>query len=365
VSAQLAGSTKLSRDLRDAPLERYRITEQHRPENPRRGWRPDGRKWKVIARDRMSLAIWLSTFGDGDGRRIFPSIYRMVVHFKWSRSKLFILLDDLKVLCLLVDEGLLCERGPRRRRMDVPAFIGAEVHDSAEVADPSPPSSKNQDTPDQGAEVHDSAEPKSMIRAEVHDSAEPKSMIRAEVHDSAEPKSMIRGAEVHDSGAEVHSNDGHYRHLTDTNQNQNLRPLTRPNSTAPCGKLKNKKPASPQQRNFGIVRRLIPGAVEILETNTSVSYPDAAADLKQWASDHYLPIDTLPGTASPIQQAIDIAIEKQRCTAALVQISAPLPTERASALAAPRADAGSEPDDGRGREAFFREVRRIASMGSK
>jgi hypothetical protein len=57
-------SLKLSRDLRGIPVDRYRLPS-------------DGRKWKVIARERMALAEWLSTYGDGDGSRIFPSVESM------------------------------------------------------------------------------------------------------------------------------------------------------------------------------------------------------------------------------------------------------------------------------------------------
>jgi hypothetical protein len=134
---------KLSRDLREIPVERYRLPK-------------DGRKWKAIARDRMSLAGWLATHGDGDGSRIYPSVRSMVLHFGWSRAKTFYLLDDLKKLHLLEpaerdtprenratrhNRGpLTSEHGTRVRRMNLPAFLGAEVQDSqnlqkAEVQD--------------------------------------------------------------------------------------------------------------------------------------------------------------------------------------------------------------------------------------
>jgi hypothetical protein len=158
---RIARFLKLSRDLREVPVERYRLPT-------------DGRKWKAIARERMALAEWLSTYGDADGTRIWPSVGSMVLHFGWSRGKMFYLLADLRKLKLLDGEpagrrggartakdprgALTGEHGTRKRRMNLAAFLGAEVQDS-------------QNSP---------------------------------------------AAEVQDSGAEVQSNVGHNRHLTDT-----------------------------------------------------------------------------------------------------------------------------------------------------
>jgi hypothetical protein len=115
---------RLSRDLRDISADRYRLPS-------------DGRKVKAIARERMGLAEWLGTFADGDGSRIWPGVKAMSDHFKWSRAKTFRLLADLKDLKLLEDEknadGKSClngERGTRKRHMNLPAFLGAEVQDS-------------------------------------------------------------------------------------------------------------------------------------------------------------------------------------------------------------------------------------------
>jgi hypothetical protein len=162
---RMARSLKLSRDLREVPVELYRLPT-------------DGRKWKAVARERMALAEWLSTYGDADGTRIWPSVGSMVLHFGWSRGKVFYLLADLKKLKLLDGEpagrrggartakdprgALTGEHGTRKRRMNLAAFLGAEVQDS-----------------------------------------------EAGVQDSA-------GAEVQHSRAEVQSNVGHNRHLTDT-----------------------------------------------------------------------------------------------------------------------------------------------------
>ena len=113
---------RLSRDLGNVPVENYRLAK-------------DGRKWRAIARDRMSLAEWLAIHGDGDGSRIFPSVGSMTRHFGWSRSKTFYLLEDLKTLELLVrrtdGRKLTGEHGTRIRRMDLAAFLGrAGVQDS-------------------------------------------------------------------------------------------------------------------------------------------------------------------------------------------------------------------------------------------
>lgn len=102
---------RLSRDLRNVPLEKYRLPK-------------DGRKWKAIARDRMALAEWLATYGDADGSRIHPSVNSMIRHFGWSHGKNAYLLNDLEELDLLVAEGLTSEHGTRRRRMNLSAFIG-------------------------------------------------------------------------------------------------------------------------------------------------------------------------------------------------------------------------------------------------
>jgi hypothetical protein len=234
---------RLSRDLRDIPVDKYRLPK-------------DGRKWKRVAGQRMSSAQWLATYADPDGSRIFVSEATTTRHFGWSRRTTFRLLADLRELGLLEGCGLTSEHGTRVRRMNLEAFLGAGVPNSA-------------------------------------------------------------GAGVPGSRAGVPRRVAHNRPLTDQSQNQNLRPLARPSSPPSCGKLKNKKPATPQQRNFGIVGRLTKAGVEILERNPGLSYPDLAEELKQWASDHYVPVHTLAGAASPIVQAIDNAYEriKRRKTA--------------------------------------------------
>jgi hypothetical protein len=110
---------RLSRDLARVPLDRYRIPEK------------DGRKWKAIARQRMALAEWLAIHGDADGSRIFPSEHSITSHFGWSRRQTFYLLKNLKELLLLDSCGLTSQHGTRVRRMNLAAFLGAGVQDSA------------------------------------------------------------------------------------------------------------------------------------------------------------------------------------------------------------------------------------------
>jgi hypothetical protein len=120
-----SSSVKLSRDLRVIPVDKYRL--------PR-----DGRKWKGAALQRMQLAEWLSTYGDGDGSRIYPSVQTMCDHFGLSRATIFRLLADLKDLGLLEDEKnekgksrLAGECGTRMRRMNEPAFLGCAPQPAA------------------------------------------------------------------------------------------------------------------------------------------------------------------------------------------------------------------------------------------
>jgi hypothetical protein len=253
-SAQSSQSLKLSRDLRKFPFDKYRLPT-------------DGRKWKPLARDRQALAAFLGTFGDGDGSRVSPGVRRMMEYFGWSRAKTFRLLADLKELALLEDERganekrlLTGEHGTRKRRMNLPAFRAR----SSSYPRPGGQS----ETPEQGSQIHEQ---------------------------------------------ESHLGRDTTVTLTDQIQNQNLRPLTRPNSAAPCGKPKNKKPITAQQRRFAIIRRLAEAASEILERNPSISYPDLAESLKEWAASRGIPyFDAWPGAATPIQQAIEIAIEKRK-----------------------------------------------------
>lgn len=249
---------RLSRDLREIPVHNYRLPK-------------DRRKWKAIARERMALAEWLATHGDADGSNIFPGVPRMMDHFGWSRGKLFYLLADLKELRLLESEGLRRERGPRVRRMNLQAFLGAGVPDST------PNSCGN--------------------------TSENRASLRAEVQDSREPKSNIRGAEVQ-------SNDGHDRPLTDQSQSQNLRTLPRPSSTAPVEKGKNKRPASPQQVRYAIVGCLAREAEAMRTAIPNLRDADLKEDLKQWSASHEIPYDS-----SIIEDAVRIADQRARKSA--------------------------------------------------
>lgn len=95
--------------------------------------------------------------------------------------------------------------------------------------------------------------------------------------------------------------------------NQNLRTLSRP-SPPPCGKLANKTAAStPQRSRFVLIRKLTEAASEILQGNPEGSHGDWCEELKSWAARNDVPyFDAWPGASSPIQQAVDIAIERRK-----------------------------------------------------
>ena len=118
--------------------------------------------------------------------------------------------------------------------------------------------------------------------------------------------------------------------VTVQSQSLNLRPLARPSLPA-CGNPgtddsgKIQKPwlrkgkgqrettATPQQRRFALIDRLTDAAVEILERKPHCSHGDLTEELKQWAALNDVPyFDAWPGAATPIEQAITIAIERRK-----------------------------------------------------
>ena len=106
-------SVKLSRELAVLPVEKYRLPK-------------DGRKWQAVARNRMMLADFLGTHGDGDGSRIFPSIRTMMRKFGWSHGKTCYLLADLRELRLLENTKNYSSPKHHRtrvRQMNVTAFL--------------------------------------------------------------------------------------------------------------------------------------------------------------------------------------------------------------------------------------------------
>lgn len=113
---QVRNPLGVSRKLRDVPVDRYRLPH-------------DGRKWKVLARDRQSLAAWLATFADADGSRIYPAVSTMQEHFGWSHGKTYARLGDLEQLGLLEStQKLSGPHGTRVRKMNVEALV--DLHDS-------------------------------------------------------------------------------------------------------------------------------------------------------------------------------------------------------------------------------------------
>lgn len=242
---------RLSRDLGRVSVENYRLAK-------------DGRKWRAIARDRMSLAEWLAIHGDGDGSRIFPSVGSMIRHFGWSRSKTFYLLEDLKTLGLLIrdpdGQKLTGEHGTRIRRMDLAAFLG---------------------------------------RAGVQDS-------------KASP-----GAEVQDSRAEVQSNVGHNRHLTDTKKEpkaassvensksaRNSAAQSAASSPVSLSRIENRK-LLPQQIKYARVSRLVDGGMWVYQkakaSGIALDHASWKEDLKCWAAENDVSYD-----AESIERALDL-----------------------------------------------------------
>lgn len=84
----------------------------------------DGRKWKVLAHQRMHLVDFLAVHGNPDGSQIWVGVDSMVKHLPFSKRAVFYLLDDLRKLRMLDDAGLTSRRGTRVRRLnlDHPAF---------------------------------------------------------------------------------------------------------------------------------------------------------------------------------------------------------------------------------------------------
>jgi hypothetical protein len=93
---------------------------------------------------------------------------------------------------------------------------------------------------------------------------------------------------------------------------KNLRPLSRPRSVS-CGNYPRATAAAPQQRRFAIIRRLADAASQILHRTPNCELGDLAEQLKQWAASNSVPyFDAWPGAATPIEQAITIAIERRK-----------------------------------------------------
>jgi hypothetical protein len=78
-------------------------------------------------------------------------------------------------------------------------------------------------------------------------------------------------------------------------------------------KTKNRQGVTPQQRRFAIVGRLADAAAEILNGKPDCELGDLAEELKQWAAGNGIPyFDAWHGAATPVQQAITIAIERRK-----------------------------------------------------
>jgi hypothetical protein len=95
-------------------------------------------------------------------------------------------------------------------------------------------------------------------------------------------------------------------------KSKNLRPLSRPSSIS-CGKDRGARPFTPQRRRYAVVGRLADQASAILAEMPDCLLGDLAEQLKQWAARSDEPyFDALAGAATPIEQAITIAIERRK-----------------------------------------------------
>jgi hypothetical protein len=68
---------------------------------------------------------------------------------------------------------------------------------------------------------------------------------------------------------------------------------------------------NPPQIRYTIISRLADRAVKFMKDDPRITPGDLAENLKTWAAQERIPyFDAWPGVASPIQQAITIAIER-------------------------------------------------------
>jgi len=107
-------AVKLSRAMREIPLEAYRLPKH-------------SRKWKSLCRQLMALADFLATYGDGDGTRIQAGVNAMMRKFRVSRRTVFYWLDDLKELGILTNTGKLTSMHGTRVRQLHPAVLAAKA----------------------------------------------------------------------------------------------------------------------------------------------------------------------------------------------------------------------------------------------
>jgi hypothetical protein len=93
------------RDVRDLPLEAYRLPN-------------DGRKWKSLCKERQRLAMLLATYADPDGTNIKVGTDKLAGRLGWAPNTLFDRLDDLTELGLHIKPGGYSEYGTRLRLID-------------------------------------------------------------------------------------------------------------------------------------------------------------------------------------------------------------------------------------------------------
>jgi uncharacterized protein YdaU (DUF1376 family) len=84
---------------------------------------------------------------------------------------------------------------------------------------------------------------------------------------------------------------------------------------APCGNHEKKRTATPQQSRYALICLLTAAANRILDQDPNCTDGELAEKLKQLAANKNLPyFDAVPGSATPIQQAITNARASRKVT---------------------------------------------------
>jgi hypothetical protein len=97
-------------------------------------------------------------------------------------------------------------------------------------------------------------------------------------------------------------------------KDKTLRPAdAEPSATSLCGSSETKAAVTPQQYRFAMIRRLAIAATAIFDRKPDCRYSDLKEELKQWAANEgFRYFDAWPGAATPIDQAITLAIKRRK-----------------------------------------------------
>lgn len=94
------------RDVSDLPPSRFALPD-------------DGRKARCLQRERKEVAVQIAKHADADGTNSFPSVTKIAEATGDSRRTVFRLLEDLRDLGFLHDEGIHSTRKTRIRTLDL------------------------------------------------------------------------------------------------------------------------------------------------------------------------------------------------------------------------------------------------------